>query len=170
MKCEWCNKEKETYTFEVWDSPWGEPDELTICEECEDTFYDYYDFCEHCGRFIALSNGLRGYIRYYKSLGHICVGCLQNYWFDNGMDREIFENPDMVLDGDFFNYEDLAAHGYKEVENYAYGMGYTHNHGYADVDRCKKKALELIDAGFKVIINIKASGMGLGGYFNLWAR
>ena len=170
-ECDICGRsEWDIEPMEVYENPFEDSSStILVCESCWDDgyFYEEYELCESCDRYIAKSKGMRAYMRFDFD-GPICVDCLQKEWFETGMPRSIFEGDG--LDGDFFDYEDLEINGFVKVASYAYGMGYSNNHGMADIQRCKDKALELIDAGKKVIIDIEASGMGLGGYFGLWAK
>jgi hypothetical protein len=165
---------KYLHAIDVYDNPFeDESHTILICEDCDDQgyLYDSYDECSECNRYIALtaSNGMRSYTHVTEEGEIQCVACMQDDWLENGMPREVFESEGHKIDGDFFNYKDLESHGYHKVKSYAYGMGYVSNHGYDDIKKCKNDALELMDLDKKVIINIEASGMGLGAYFGLWS-
>jgi hypothetical protein len=178
IECEICGNKfykKYMHPTDVYDNPFEDESRVIwVCESCDEDghLYDHYEYCEDCDRYVAVtaSNGMRGYIRFTDDERTVCVACMQEDWLENGMPKEVFESDGNKLDGDFFDYSDLEKYGFKKFKSYSYGMGYTSNHGYDDIQKCKTQALDLIEKGFSVIIDIEASGMGLGGYFGLWYR
>lgn len=157
FECEFCGEEfedDEGFYAEIYHPFDNSPDfEGYICEDC---YYETCDYCCQCEREIFKSNGMRINIRYDDKIEDvICVKCLQDYWFEEGMEK--------FRDADFFNYSDLKDNGF-----YKYSSHFCpKNYSYEEVEDLFN---ELKERGYLVIVNIDADGMGLEHHLSLWVK
>ena len=92
----------------------------------------------------------------------VCNKCYEEYCFDNGIDLESFEAG--TLSGLFFNDSELQDHGYKELDS-------NFINSQDSVDSYCQKAIDLINAGHKVITNYESLGIGgYEGYVTMWVK
>lgn len=175
ITCFSCSEEfprEETTEVEFFDTPFKKEGKMVrICEEC----YEWPDeegffFCSECGRFIAENFGMRMNYKIFEC-EKICVDCYQKRMFEEGQPEEDFLEKGGQIEADFYDEEELEKQGFKKIESYSVGLLRSGTKGRGDINKAKKKALELIEKGMKVIINIDdASSVGGGGYFSLWAK
>ena len=123
-----------------------------ICDDCSDDIC----WCDSCDREIYETDGYRRNIRWDEFNGEsICVKCLQERWFDEGMEK--------FKDADWFMDKDLSEHGFVNHRSY-----------FCRSDESYKKAekdfIALQKSGNLVIVSLTASGMGLEHYFDIWIK
>jgi len=160
--CEICGTDRHVSYYDVADDVFDDVESKMLCAFC---FSENYSYCEECNRDIAnlASNNIRN-----NFMEQTCISCVQDDWLKNGMEKSLFSANMMYAD--FFDAKDLKDHDFKLVEAYMAGEMRYGNVGLSDIRKCQNKALELIAAGRKVIINIvDASITGGGGNFELYA-
>lgn len=152
-----------------YDSPFDESgDDKQFCsEDCQQSYEESTFYCDSCNRYIERSNGHLSHIRdYYGEL--ICLRCYEEIILEEGVSREDFEKQ--RLSGMFFNHgnpEPISV-GWFEVS----GMDYEFvSENSPSLKRYCQVAMELIDAGFKVLNAYEhLSIMGGEGYVTLMAK
>jgi hypothetical protein len=160
-----------------YDTPWQERDSLkTFCsEECADIYMYQDDFsyfyCDPCEREICEQNPANGWHIQYRWVddGQICLRCYQDRILDEGMGFERQKLERGEIPGMFFSYGNLEPMeaGYEEVP------GFTDYRVDSEerADAFRKKALELLDQGRKVVIGYERFAYGGGeGYVTLMAK
>lgn len=185
---------KNVYAYEVYDSPWQEkPDTIYVCrdrvgmqknldyhgntryyESCEELLTDtsWADFryfeCDGCHRMVISqcpSNGWHSYVRYDYDLGEqVCLKCFEEQQLAEGANYEQLRKN--TLPGMFFDTDDLENAGFKPIEHFeSRFVG-----GTDDAEPICRKAMSLMDAGRKVVVNYERMAIGgLEGYVTLWA-
>lgn len=159
----------------AYDTPWDEePEAKLFCsDECGDIYmYEEpwsYFICRKCEREVCRQNPKNGWhIQYRDYKGEtVCLRCYQDLILKNGVEREKLEVG--LIPGMFFSWGNTEAinAGYKEVP------GYTNFYvrGEESAQRFIKKALELMDSGFKVVIGYERMGIGgVEGYVTLLVK
>lgn len=152
-KCEFCMNDKiETYITTIY-FPFDDYPTFKgyICENCMDDIY----YCETCERHIYYNNGYRINVRFDESDSVICVKCLHDKWFVEGMDN--------FYEADFFNDSDLLKHGF--IKKYVKFCRIQD-----DYDWIKRDFNTLKESDNKVIVSIEADGMGLEHFIALWYK
>jgi hypothetical protein len=97
----------------------------------------------------------------------ICLRCYQEHIFENGVEREKLEAGE--IPGMFFNYgnPEPKQAGYEEVPGFS-------DHFINDersADAFRRKALELMSSGYKVVIGYERLAIGGSeGYVTLMAK
>ena len=177
IKCDncWENKARDEISAEVYNTPWDNAAVTKVfCSAgCRDVFLYEPDFayfwCDGCGRLICEQNPSNGWHTQYRELDDekICLKCYQEQILENGVERKKFEKNE--IPGMFFSWDNTEAKeaGYEEV------TGYQNNHitGQDSAERFCKKAIELIDKGYKVIAAYGSMAIGgLEGYVTLLAK
>jgi hypothetical protein len=168
-------KARHSQTRCVYDTPWDEQDtEKPFCsEECAEIYLYEGDFsyfwCQPCERDICEQHPANGWQIQYRMYDdeQICLRCYQGLIFENGVEREKLESGE--IPGMFFNYgnPEPKQAGYEEVPGFS---DYFINDG-DKADRFRKKALELMDGGYKVVIGYERLAIGGSeGYVTLMAK
>jgi hypothetical protein len=170
-------------TLEVYDSPWGKPQEIHLHVDnelrenygisCEEALYDeqWSDFryfkCSICNRIIIRqcpSNGWHSYVRETED-GEICLCCWEEDTFENGLPRKKFEEGQ--IPGMFYNREDLESHGFEQVpgfDNFPITSGFKAR-AFCDA------AIRVMDKGCLVAVDYERMAIGgLEGYVTMWAK
>lgn len=160
--CSWCSeKQKELHKHSYYLSPFNSnPYEFGVCDECneqiENDGFEDVSLCEGCCREIADNSGMRINMRYVREAeGFYCVQCLQQKWFEKGMDN--------FKEADFFDYSELEKNGFKRRNTYFCRS----KESYQEVE---KEFNKLQESGLKVIVDIIASGLGLEHHIGLWIK
>lgn len=161
---------------ELYDTPWEDKGRLLYfhSDECEQAYTNSGDFdywtCDQCERQVCTQNPRNGWMWQYRNhadLGEICLRCYEKVILENGQPRIDFEG-NKIAGGMFFsgdNREPLNA-GFEEVDGF---YNYFVQDGAA-AKRYNRKALELIDASYKVITAYERLAIGgLEGYITMLA-
>ncbi|MCJ7645712.1 hypothetical protein MUO65_02225 [bacterium] len=175
--CMLCEKKKarQSQTRYAYDTPWdNEPVAKLFCsDDCGDSFmYEEpwaYFMCGKCDREISEQNPRNGWhIKYRDYDGQMtCLKCYEDLILENGVERDKVEAG--KIPGMFFSYGNLEPikAGYREVE----GFRDFFVSCQWDADRFRKKALELMDQGRKVVIGYERMAIGGGeGYVTLMEK
>jgi len=177
VPCDNCEEKsaKKPFTRYVYDTPWDKEErEKHFCsDDCGDTYmYEEpwaYFWCDRCDREISEQHPRNGWhIQYRDYDGNtVCLRCYQDLILEYGVEEEKLRKG--MIPGMFFNHgnpEALLA-GYNEVPGFA-------NFFVSDqkeTDRFRKKALELIEGGRKVVIGYERLAIGGSeGYVTLLAK
>lgn len=191
MQCENCNIKEgaeqhgcktQIYNVSYFQDPWTDKTfEYNLCEDCEQSARgEDFEHCQVCERDIAMTtNGMRMYFvciygdteedeqrrEAYKmfDIGHICIKCLQEHRFKNGLLPCEVKNG-KSLAADFYNYEELRKNGYSEYEK---GI-FVRNE--RECDYVQSTMQKLMKKGKKVILDLERSGLGLEGYVGIWIK
>ncbi len=153
--CNWCeNKSLDLTEFKYYLTPFynPEPEIVQLCQTCLDNIDDIY-YCDICNRHIAYNSGYRINLRYDNG-GFECLDCLQKEWLKKGMEN--------FKQADFFDYSDLSDNGFNEFDSFFCRS----KQSYIDVEH---KFTELQQDNY-VIVNIKASGLGLEHHISLYIK
>jgi hypothetical protein len=175
--CMLCEKKKarNSVSCYVHETPWDDDEvEKHFCsEECMNIYVNEeprsYFWCNPCGREISRQNPRNGWhIQYREYEGEeVCLRCYENMILMHGVEREKLEAgriPGMFFS--FGNTEPLRA-GYSEVPEFTSFFVRSEE----SKERFRKKALELIDQGKKVVIGYERMGIGGGeGYVTLMVK
>lgn len=152
--CEYCeNPIRESWYTAIYHPFDTEPSfEGYLCDNCMDDVC----WCESCERHIYENNGYRRNVRFDEILGTmICVKCLQEEWFDEGMP--------FFKDADWFDDSHLQKHGFVKHGSYFC-------RAKIDYKTAENEFVELQEKGLLVIISIEASGMGLEHHIAIWTK
>jgi hypothetical protein len=175
--CLLCEKKKArgSQTRYVYETPWedGETEKHFCGEECADIYlyeepWAYFE-CGKCDRTISQQNRQNGWhIQYRDYDGQmVCLKCYEELIIENGVERERLEKGQ--IPGMFFSYgntEPLEA-GYSEVE----GFRNFFVRSTQSADTFRKKALELMDEGKRVVIGYERMAIGGDeGYVTLMTK
>ena len=175
--CMLCEKKKSrgSQTRYVYETPWedGETEKHFCSEECADIYlyeepWAYFE-CGKCDRTISQQNRQNGWHLQYRDYDGqmVCLKCYEDLVIENGSERDKLEKGQ--IPGMFFSYgnlEPLQA-GYREVE----GFSSFFVSCKWDSDRFRKKALELMDEGKRVVIGYERMGIGGDeGYVTLMVK
>ena len=177
MSCLNCSDRlaRKSHTRYVFDTPWDdEESEKPFCsDDCGDSYLYEGDFayftCGKCEREICEQNPRNGWhIQYRDYDGQMtCLKCYQDLIIENGVEREKLEEG--FVPGMFFSFgnpEPLQA-GYKEVD----GFKNFYIRSQVSSETFRKKGLELMDQGKKVVIGYESLGIGGGeGYVTLMEK
>jgi len=169
--------EPKGMTAELYDTPWEDRPHTVFfhSDECEQAYihadsFGYRD-CEACCRTLCQQhpgNGWMWQFREHAELGEICLRCYQDEILENGQPRSDFSGS-KISGGMFFsgdNREPLAA-GFEEVD----GFENYFVHGCTRALMYNQRALELIDAGRKVVTGFERLAIGgLEGYITMFAK
>jgi hypothetical protein len=163
-------KNQEFQELAIYDDPWltkpstvrvhvGNDDGNGDClDKLTDTGWaDFrYFVCEDCERMIISQCPSNGWRSYYKIRDgqQVCIKCYQDEILKNGIPGAEF--ADGHIPGDFFNESDLKAAKWHAVE----GFDYCHIAGEANAKSFCNKALELIKAKKKVLVDYRSMGIG----------
>jgi len=127
-----------------------------------------YFVCEICGRTVCRQNPRNGWHSQYRVMDdgtEICLKCYEEMILESGCEREKFaayKIPGMFLDED-----DVIAHGYKPV----FGFCHYFINSQETVKKLCRRALELIDKGYKVVVGYESMGIGGSeGYVTLYVK
>lgn len=168
-------KARKSFTRSAYETPWDEePEAKLFCsDECRDNYmyeepWSYFT-CGKCEREVCRQNPKNGWhIQYRDYKGEtVCLRCYQGLILENGIEREKLEKG--LIPGMFFSWGNTEAinAGYKEVP------GYT-NFYVRSEESAKmfiKKALELMDSGYRVAVGYERMGIGgTEGYVTLLAK
>lgn len=177
--CMLCGKKPalKSQTRHAYETPWdAEPAIKYFCsDDCGDTYmYEEpwaYFWCNGCDREISEQHPQNGWHIQYRTVDdeQICLKCYRERLLDEGLEFEREKLEDGQLPGMFFSYGNLEAKeaGYEEVPGFT---DYHVNSGER-AETFRKKALELMDEGKKVIIGYERLGIGGGeGYVTLMAK
>lgn len=168
-------KARRSQTRYAYDTPWEEePVTKVFCsDDCGDSYmYEEpwaYFMCEKCDREVCEQNPRNGWhIQYRDYQGdQVCLRCYESLILENGVEREKLK--DGQIPGMFFSYgnlEPLRA-GYREME----GFRDFFISNQRSADRFRKKALDLMDQGKKVIIGYERMAIGGSeGYVTLMVK
>lgn len=168
-------KARRSQTRFVYDTPWDdEPIAKLFCsDDCGDSYlYEEpwaYFMCGRCEREICEQHPMNGWhVQYRDYDGQMtCLRCYQELIIENGVECEKLEEG--FIPGMFFswgNLEPLKA-GYREVD----GFRKFYVSGQPSANAFRKKALELMDQGKKVVIGYESLGIGGGeGYVTLMEK
>jgi hypothetical protein len=175
--CQLCekNKARRSQARYAYDTPWeDEPVMKLFCsDDCGDTYmYEEpwaYFWCDKCDREISEQHPRNGWHIQYRDYDgdKVCLRCYENLILENGVEREKLE--DGQIPGMFFSHGngEPARAGYREVDGF---RNFFVQSEY-DADRFRKKALELMDQGKKVVIGYERMAMGGGeGYVTLMVK
>ena len=175
--CDLCQEKpaRESQTRYAYDTPWSnEPKTLYFCsDDCGDTYmYEEpwaYFWCDACDREISEQHPYNGWqiqYRYYDG-EQICLRCYEKAILENGVERDKLESG--RIPGMFFSYghTEPKQAGYEEVS----GFRNYHVRDEGSAYQFRKKALELMDQGKKVVIGYERLAYGAGeGYVTLMAK
>jgi len=161
----------------AYETPWDdEPVAKYFCsDDCGDTYmYEEpwaYFMCHSCDREICEQNPWNGWHIQYRMVDgeQICLKCYRERLLDEGLEFERERLEDGEIPGMFFSYGNLEAKG----AGYEGVPGFTDYHvdSQQRADAFRKKALELLDGGRKVIIGYERLAIGGGeGYVTLMAK
>jgi hypothetical protein len=168
-------KARHTETRYVYETPWDDQDtgKLFCSEECADVYLYEGDFsyfwCEPCQRDICERHPANGWQVQYRMVDdeQTCLRCYQDYIFENGVEREKVESGE--IPGMFFSYgnSEPKEAGYSEISGFSdYFISDSEK-----ADRLRKKALELMDDCYKVVIGYERLAIGGSeGYVTLMAK
>jgi hypothetical protein len=169
-----CGKSaKKYYVSEVYETPWeDEPTLKHFCsEECQEAYLYGGDFayftCDICGREVCQQNPSNGWMVQYRYEDDMmyCLKCYEEEILANGHREEIFKRGQ--IPGMFLNDSDLINAGYEEVKHFENRFINNPVNAKPVID----KALELINNGFKIVVNYERMAIGgLEGYVTLWAK
>lgn len=159
----------------AYDTPWDdEPVEKLFCsDDCGDSYmYEEpwaYFWCDSCDREICEQNPRNGWHIQYRDYDgeRVCLRCYKDLILENGVEREKIEAGE--IPGMFFNWGNPEAKeaGYREVPGFT---NYFVN-GQEKVDTFRKKALQLMDEGKKVVIGYESLAIGGGeGYVTMMVK
>lgn len=194
-ECHECGTVKDIramYPVTAYDSPFDEvPEVFYVCktipkknkgrnsvlryyESCEELLTDssWSDFryftCEFCNRFICEQNPHNGWHVQYRIINEceqICLKCYESIMFEQGLELEQLEQG--KLPGMFFDENELIEHGFIKVIDF----DYIHVCSSRDVKKVCDKGIELMSAGYIVVINYESMAIGgLEGYISLFAK
>ena len=160
-----CNRQaRESQIRHAYDTPWDDEPKLKhFCsDDCGDSYmYEEpwaYFWCNACDREVCEQNPMNGWhIQYRDYDDHtVCLRCYKDLILENGVEREKLEAGQ--IPGMFFDWGNIQAWkaGYKEVPEF---KNY-HINRQVKVDEFKKKALELMDEGKKVVIGYESLAIG----------
>jgi len=168
-------KARRSQIRHAYDTPWeDEPSEKLFCsDDCGDS-YMYgepwaYFLCEKCDREICEQHPQNGWQIQYRHYGGdtVCLRCYESLILENGIEREKLEKGQ--IPGMFFSYgnrEPIQA-GYRELPGFTNFFVSTQ----ASADKFRKKALELMDQGKKVVIGYERMAIGGDeGYVTLMVK
>jgi len=166
---------RRSLTRYVYETPWDdqEVEKLFCSDDCE---YNYlyggdfsYFICGKCEREICGQNPRNGWHIQYRDYDDetVCLKCYEDLILTNGVEREKLENG--KIPGMFFSYGNLEPKqaGYREV------LGFTNFFisNSEQTERFRKKALELMDKGRKVVIGYERMAIGGGeGYVTMFEK
>jgi hypothetical protein len=168
-------KARQSQTRYAFETPWDEEPvtKLFCSDDCGDTYmYEEpwaYFMCSRCDREISEQNPQNGWHVQYRDYDGtmVCLKCYEDVILENGVERDKLESG--KIPGMFFSYgnlEPLKA-GYREVEGFKDFFVATNY----DADRFRKKALELMDQGKRVVIGYERMAIGGGeGYVTLMEK
>jgi hypothetical protein len=170
-------KARNTQTRWVYETPWDEQEtEKPFCSEaCADIYLYEGDFsyfwCDPCGRDICQRHPANGWQVQYRMVDdeEICLSCYQEKLLDEGHEFERERLKSGQIPGMFFSYGNLEPRraGYEEVTGFT--VYFVNDSEKAD--RFRKKALDLMDEGHKVVIGYERLAIGGGeGYVTLMAK
>jgi hypothetical protein len=128
-----------------------------------------YFFCDPCAREVCRQNPSNGWMVQYRLVDdeQICLSCYQDMILEDGVEREKLESGE--IPGMFFSYgnPEPKLAGYEEVPGFS---DYFVNDSRS-VDRFTKKALELMDEGYNVVVGYERMAYGGGeGYVTLMVK
>jgi endogenous inhibitor of DNA gyrase (YacG/DUF329 family) len=166
---------RRSQTRYVYETPWdGEETEKPFCsEECAEIYLYEGDFsyfwCEPCGREIREQHPQNGWHIQHRAYHHeqVCLRCYQDLILENGVERQKLEAG--KIPGMFFSYgnSEPKETGYKEVSGFTNYFVNTQER----IDEFTKKALELMNAGKKVVIGYEQMAYGGSeGYVTLMMK
>jgi hypothetical protein len=129
--------------------------------------FAYFD-CESCGRTICGQNPSNG----WHVQGHMhdgwweCNRCYEERVLENGINDD-FDGD--TIPGQFFDTNEILEAGWQENElDLLAGSGYR---GYRDPQYVIDKIQDLIDNGYKVLVNYESMAIGgLGGYVSIYTK
>lgn len=167
------NFARKNFTREVYETPWDdEPTLKHFCsEECEEAYLYGGDFayftCDCCGREVCQQNPRNGWmVQYrYEDSTMYCLKCYEEDILENGHSEEKFKNGQ--IPGMFLNDSDLEDAGFEPVLPFTDYFVRTTNSAQVFAN----KALELINNGFKVVVNYERMAIGgIEGTVSMWAK
>ncbi len=167
-ECYFCDKEItdkiEHYGIFYHLNPWDEDTiDGIICIDCSNSGCEYetYFICETCNRNIANSNGRTTWSRYINE-ETICLKCLQEEYFENGIPKEKLKN-NSINAGMFYNNSDLIENGFNEKETIFI-------RSKEPIIRTNVICYELSER-YKVIVNFERLGyIGMEGTISIWIK
>lgn len=159
----------------AYDTPWDDrATEKYFCsEECGDSFmyeepYAYF-WCMGCDRQVCEQNPDNGWHTQYRDYkgAMVCLSCYQDMILSDGVERDELESGN--IPGMFFSYGNTEAveAGYREVA----GFDDFYIDSRENADRFRKKALEMMDEGKKVVIGYERMAFdGSEGYVTMMIK
>ncbi len=170
-------KARHTRTRYAYDTPWEDaPHAKHFCsDDCGDTYmYEEpwaYFRCDGCDREISEQHPQNGWQIQYRWVDdqQTCLKCYQDRLLEEGLEFERQKLEQGEIPGMFFSCGNLEPKGagYEEVPGFRnYFVNDTEK-----ADRFRKKALELMDRGHKVVIGYERLAIGGGeGYVTLLVK
>jgi len=162
---------------ELYDTPWDEAGRgAWFCSDaCADGYmnsgsFDYI-LCEGCTRLVCEQNPANGWhvqFREHADLGYICLRCYEKETLESGQPRSDFGGS-KIRGGMFFSSgnREPRENGFEEVPEFT---DYFVN-GAESARRYNRQALELIDAGHKVLTGYERLAIGgLEGYITMMSK
>jgi hypothetical protein len=166
---------RESQTRYAFETPWDDdPVVKHFCsDDCGDTsMYEEpwaYFWCDGCDREICEQNPLNGWHIQYRDYDgdQVCLRCYKDLILENGVERKKIESG--KIPGMFFDWGNTLAReaGYGEVPGFKKFL----INSQERVDEFRKKALELMDEGEKVVVAYERMAMGGDeGYITMMAK
>jgi hypothetical protein len=159
----------------AYETPWDE--EPVIKHFCSDDCGDSYMYeepwayfwCDPCDREICEQHPMNGWQIQYRDYDgqQVCLHCYQDLILENGVEQEKLETGN--IPGMFFSWGNVEAKdaGYKEVPGF---RDYFVN-AQEKADEFRKKALQLMEEGKKVVIGYERLAIGGSeGYVTLLVK
>ena len=167
-ECYFCEEEIpdkiEYYDVSYHLNPWNEDTkDIKVCEECSNSGYESesYFMCETCNRNITLSNGITKWSRYIDE-ETICLKCLQEEYFENGIPKDKLEN-NSINAGMFYDNSDLIENGFTNKET-------KFIRSESSITQTNETCYKLSDK-YKVIIKYeRVSIIGNEGNISIWIK
>ncbi|MEW6664140.1 MAG: hypothetical protein AB1512_02820 [Thermodesulfobacteriota bacterium] len=156
-KCLMCGgMARESQIRHAYGTPWDEePRTLYFCsDDCGDShMYEEpfaYFWCNGCDREVCEQNPMNGWHIQFRDYGDqkVCLRCYKDLILENGVERDRLEAG--KIPGMFFDWGNKMAleAGYEPLEEFSDFFIDSQKR----VDQFRKKALELMDEGLKVVI------------------
>jgi hypothetical protein len=167
MQCH-VKRARFSQTRYAYNAPWqDESRELHFCsDDCGDSYmYEkpwVYFWCDRCDREISEQHPLNGWQIQYRWVDEeqVCLRCYEKRLLDEGIGFERDKLERGAIPGMFFSHRNTEAReaGYEEIPEFENYHVDTEERGEA----FRRKALELLDRGKKVVIGYESLAYGGG--------
>jgi len=173
--CEEQVEKNATDTETVYDSPWSDSRDVSLCEEChlndDNSEFSYWE-CNVCNRKICqrnLGNGYQSWFKHSPDDELICCACYQEDRLKNGQAEDDFL-PDHTgchhIQGDFYDDGDLEKAGFAKHSDWRHKKVSQR----LAADYCNA-AYQMIQNDHKVITQYRnLSIFGDEGYVTMWTK